>query len=106
MLGHQQESNLLSDYCDGHVYRSHPLFSDDKSALQLMIYYDNVEVCNPLGSRAKTHKLGKVDILVQRLYIHIQFIFLTHMQLYFITRWETFLQGIDLHYKQFSFGCG
>lgn len=34
MLGHQQESNLLSDYCDGHVHRSHPLFSDDKSALR------------------------------------------------------------------------
>ena len=33
----------------------------------------------------------------------MQFALLTHMQLYFITRWETFLQGIDLHYNQFSF---
>ena len=25
------------------------------------MYYDDVEVCNPLGSRAKTHKLGMSD---------------------------------------------
>ena len=60
MRGHLQQNNLLSDYCDGQVYQSHPLFSEDKHALQLIMYYDDVEVCNPLGSRAKTHKLGTV----------------------------------------------
>lgn len=27
--------------------------------LQINIYYDDAEVCNPLGSKSKVHKLGK-----------------------------------------------
>lgn len=59
LRGHQRQDSLLGDYCDGAYYKSHPLFSKDSSALQVFIYYDDVEVCNPLGSRAKKHKLGK-----------------------------------------------
>lgn len=58
MRGHQRNDNLLSDFCDGKYYKSHDLFSKDHTALQLIVYYDDVEVCNPLGSRAKKHKLG------------------------------------------------
>lgn len=61
LRGHQRQDHLLSDYCDGTYYKSHPLFSADHTALQLIVYYDDVETCNPLGSRAKTHKLGMVD---------------------------------------------
>lgn len=60
LTGHQQDHNLLGDYCDGSVYMSHPLFSTDPTALQIIVYYDDVEVCNPLGSRAKKHKLGEL----------------------------------------------
>jgi hypothetical protein len=56
--GHKRSDSLLSDYCDGSLYNSHNLFSKDHTALQLIVYYDDVEVCNPLGSRAKKHKLG------------------------------------------------
>lgn len=31
----------------------------DHPFLQVIAYFDEVEVCNPLGSRMKTHKLGK-----------------------------------------------
>ena len=27
-------------------------------SLQIMLYYDDLEACNPLGSKAKIHKLG------------------------------------------------
>ena len=50
---------MLSDYCDGSVYKNHRLYSLDEQSLQIMMYYDDVEVCNPLGSRAKKHKLGE-----------------------------------------------
>jgi hypothetical protein len=56
--GHKRSDSLLSDYCDGSLYNSHNLFSKDHTALQLIVYYDDVEVCNPLGSRAKKHKLA------------------------------------------------
>lgn len=56
--GHHRRDQLLSDYCDGIAYKSHDLFSTVPSSLEVLAYYDDVEVCNPLGSRAKKHKLG------------------------------------------------
>lgn len=49
---------LLRDYCDGQQFCQHSLFSNDSSCLQLIIYYDELELCNPLGSRRKKHKIG------------------------------------------------
>ena len=57
---------LLYDFCDGEVCRSHPLFSRDQSALQIILHYDEVECVNPLGSKTKKHKIGIVYI-----YIHL-----------------------------------
>ena len=51
---------LIEDSCDGTVFRNHPLFSHDPSALQIIAYYDALEICNPLGSHVKHHKLGIV----------------------------------------------
>ena len=56
---HQSNDGLIRDYCDGTQFRSHPLFSVDGKALQLMLYYDDMETCNPLGSKVSKHKLGK-----------------------------------------------
>ena len=53
----------LHDFCDGQLYREHPLFKEDRYALQLILYYDEVEVANPLGSYRGTHKLGKNNAL-------------------------------------------
>ena len=39
-------SGLLGDYCNGKQFKSHPLFSADPYALQINLYYDEVEVCN------------------------------------------------------------
>ena len=58
LCGHHRRDELLSDYCDGTIYQSHDLFSTVPSSLEILAYYDDVEVCNPLGSRAKKHKLG------------------------------------------------
>ena len=56
--GHVSKSNLIKDYCDGENCKRHPLFSVGANGLQLLIYYDNLEICNPLGSKRKIHKLG------------------------------------------------
>ena len=50
----------IEDFCDGALYKTHPLFSTDHSALQIIAYYDNIELCNPLGTHVKQHKLGIV----------------------------------------------
>jgi len=40
------------------VYVTIPLFAEDKSALQLSLYFDECQVVNPLGSRKSIHKIG------------------------------------------------
>ena len=39
-------------------FESHPVFNSQNLALQLILYYDDIETGNPLGSRAGHHKLG------------------------------------------------
>ena len=53
MWNHERNDCLLADFCDGSMYKKH-----DKTALQLQLYYDDLQICNPLGSRAKKHKIG------------------------------------------------
>ena len=50
--------DLLGDFCDGSLIKSHPIFSSDPHALQVVAYYDELEVVNPIGSFIKKHKLG------------------------------------------------
>ena len=51
---------LIEDYCDGVLFKQHPLFSRDPHALQVIAYFDELEVCNPLGTHVKRHKVGVV----------------------------------------------
>ena len=57
--GHQRSDSVLEDFCDGSAFKTHPIFSVDTTALQIIAYFDEVEVCNPLGSHATVHKVGK-----------------------------------------------
>lgn len=62
--GHtSREPGFLSDFCDSKVFKSHPLFSIRHDALQLQLYYDDIEVCNPIGSHRKVHKLGMYSFI-------------------------------------------
>ena len=49
----------MVDFCDGELFKDHPLFKSDPCGLQIRLYYDDLEVCNALGSKSKIHKLGK-----------------------------------------------
>ena len=50
----------MEDFCDGSLFKNHPLFSVDPYALQIIGYFDELEICNPLGSHVKKHKVGIV----------------------------------------------
>ena len=54
----EADPQFLSDYCDGEHFKHHPLFSQNPSSLQIILYYDELELCNPLGSRKRKHKIG------------------------------------------------
>ena len=59
MRRHSRCDDFIEDFCDAEAYKEHPLFSKCDMALEIMFYYDDVEICNPIGSRTKIHKLGK-----------------------------------------------
>lgn len=48
---------FLQDIVDGSLFKTHPLFSVHQSALQLILYSDEIEICNPLGAHASVNKL-------------------------------------------------
>ena len=56
--GHQRDDEAIENFCDAQFFRTHPLFSRDPTALQLIVYYDEVEVTNPLGRKTGKRKLG------------------------------------------------
>lgn len=49
---------MLKDFCHGSTFANHPLFSEDPNALQIIAYFDELEVTNPIGTYIQTHKLG------------------------------------------------
>ena len=56
--GHASEDGVLRDFCDGSYVQNHPMFKENKEALLLSFYFDELEVANPLGSKRGKHKLG------------------------------------------------
>ena len=58
MCGHQRHDGIVEDFCDTVHAKAHPIFGRDKTALQLLLFYDELEVCNPIGSSRKKHKIG------------------------------------------------
>lgn len=44
---------VLGGFCDGQLFRANPLFNSMTSAIQIIAYYDELEICNPLRSYVK-----------------------------------------------------
>ena len=53
-----RRSGVLEGVCDGELFQSHPLFSSNPLALQIIIFCDELELCNLLGTHIKKHKLS------------------------------------------------
>ena len=70
--------DLLNDFCDGLLFKSHPNFTSEPHALQVVAFYDELEVVNPIGSYTKS--LGAC-----------------------FTSWQTLGQNIGPLSKQYSF---
>ena len=54
----KRSDGFMADFCDGELYASHQLYMVDKNALQLILYFDEVEPFNNLGSASGKYKLG------------------------------------------------
>lgn len=55
-----QKEGLYADLVDANFFNENPLFSMNKDALQIQLFYDDFETANPLGSKKGVHKLGAI----------------------------------------------
>ena len=62
------QPGYCSDFCDGEAFKRNPVFSLHKDALQIMFYYDDLEIRNPLDSKKSIHKLGICAITYMYMY--------------------------------------
>lgn len=54
----QSTNGVYKDINDGSYFQQHAMFSQQKHAIQILLYYDDFETANPLGSKKGVHKLG------------------------------------------------
>ncbi len=57
-MPHTSTDGTMRDICDGLFVRQHPAFISHPNSLLFKVYYDDIEVANPLGAKAGKHKLG------------------------------------------------
>lgn len=53
---HNSPGELLYDMCDGAIFEENYILHTSEHALQIIAYYDEFSVTNPLGTRK--HKIG------------------------------------------------
>jgi len=61
-----RENGVLLDFYDGEYCKQHPLFSS-KVSVPLILYNDDCETVNPLGSKVVVHKLGFLYFTIKSL---------------------------------------
>ena len=54
---HRSDNDYMHDICDGSFIRNQHLFQDHPRALQIVLYTDDIEIVNPIGSHTSKHKL-------------------------------------------------
>jgi len=60
----------LISFRDGNTFKTHEFFQKYPSALRIQLYYDDVIVNNPLGSKVHPHKLGAFYFVIQNIPQH------------------------------------
>ena len=66
-------TGMIATFRDGKKFAENELFKSDSKVLQINLYFDEVEVCNPLGSKRKIHKLGMCILKLANLCVYILF---------------------------------
>ncbi|KAK3920771.1 Sec-independent protein translocase protein TatC [Frankliniella fusca] len=58
---------IIRSYLDGTRAQTHPLVSRHPKILRLQLYWDDIEVVNPLGSKTTIHKIAAFYFSIQNL---------------------------------------
>ncbi|KYM94567.1 hypothetical protein ALC62_14796 [Cyphomyrmex costatus] len=63
----RSDHDWLVNFIDGQSFQAHEFFNKYPNALRIQLYYDDIVVNNPLGSRVQPHKIGAFYFLIQNL---------------------------------------
>nr|XP_012224837.1 PREDICTED: uncharacterized protein LOC105673639 isoform X1 [Linepithema humile] len=69
----EKKSNdgILASFIDGQHFKNHPFFQKYKHAIRIQLYYDELKIVNPLGSKTGINKLGVFYYTIQNLQSHM-----------------------------------
>ena len=68
----KQGTFILQDITDGLAFQNNPFFQENHNALKIALYQDAFEVCNPLGSSKKKHKIIAVYLTLLNFRPHLR----------------------------------
>lgn len=95
------DSNVLFDIKDGSVIKNNNFFHNNKNALQIILYQDAFEVCNPLGASKKKFKLvgiymvlGNLPAYLRSKVDNIQLVMLCHEKHITFFGWENIIEPL------------
>ena len=60
---HVRQNGQIRGFRGGTYYQRHVLFKENNSNIALILYFDEFETVNPLGSKTGGHKIGAICIL-------------------------------------------
>jgi len=66
-----KNESVYTHFIDGTVYENNSFFQVNKNAIQIQLYFDEFEVCNPLGSKTGIHKMGAFYFTINNFPIHV-----------------------------------
>jgi hypothetical protein len=65
----QSQDDIVRGTIDSKYVQVHPLFSKNPNAIRIQLFYDEVEVTNPLGSKTKKHELAISSVFQFPIYL-------------------------------------
>lgn len=64
-----EQHSSYHDFSDGSIFQSHPVVvANPSNCLQIIAYYDELEICNPLGTNVKEHKIGCIFYTIRNIH--------------------------------------
>jgi len=66
-LDRSRSDGIIADFCDGELYKELDIFAYDGITFQVMLYADEFETVNPLGSKTGNQKLVAIYMTVRNL---------------------------------------
>jgi hypothetical protein len=61
----QPSPNVIESFIDGNQFKHHAFFQKFPHSIRVNLYYDDIEVCNPLGANRGVYKLAMFYFTVQ-----------------------------------------